>query len=400
MSKIKHLNKNKLKDLTLRTLSALSISFVIASIQLPKKDDSIVYNQESDISYSNNTNTLWCGKYGGNLELSNYTNNNEINDNIEVFINGNQLITDLSKIEKIYHKITKLTIVNCSSIINLSQIYNCSSIINLSQIYNMSNLEEVDINECPGVNKELVNYLNENNIKHNITYEDIKNSEKLDEILKITINNSMDDSDKIKAITNYIVDNYSYDLDYTVESNNYPLTCILKNKKGVCASYAYLANALFRKANINSFELISKNHAWNVVELDKKYYYIDSTNIDNNMDYFLFKKFNISLNYLTNPGENLSTLMENYDAGSDKILINQDLINKIKNGEEYKNILEKNPLFIAKWLMYYLICTLSIADIYIIVKIVKMKKEDKLNGEISREHNKIKRIRQSHKNFT
>ena len=39
---------------------------------------------------------------------------------------------------------------------------------------------------------------------------------------------------------------------------------------GVCAGIAYTTNVLLRKAGIESYELISNDHGWNLIDLDGK----------------------------------------------------------------------------------------------------------------------------------
>ena len=72
-------------------------------------------------------------------------------------------------------------------------------------------------------------------------------------------------------------------IEYDIIRGDIPVNSVdayymLDNKGGVCASYAYLTNVLLRKAGIESYEITSDSHAWNVIELDGKYYYLDGIN--------------------------------------------------------------------------------------------------------------------------
>ena len=187
----------------------------------------------------------------------------------------------------------------------------------------------------------------------------------------------MSDRDKIKSIVNYIINNYSYDLNYKMESNTMPISSFFDNNKGVCASYAYLANILFRKANIESYELVSLNHAWNIVQLDNKYYYIDTTNLDNEYDEFLLKYFNFGSCFLTNPGENGYTEMEDYYAGNDKIIISKDLIHKIEKSEGLKNFCEKYPCLSFYYAASFTGSMLCFSIFYMLCELFKMSLEEK-----------------------
>ena len=321
--KINYINKIKLKKF------ALKIGFTLSTALVINNYASIIKNCHYDYSTADNYRV----DNDDILSQINYSDNIlEDNNQFEcVNLYSSNFVTDLSCFSPVYSKIRKISIINCSSVVDLSP------------LYYMNNLEEVYIKECPGVNQELVNYLDSHNIIHNITKEDIENSEKINIILKSIINDDMTDSEKIKKISLYVENNYSYDMDYMDESNKFPLSCMLKHGKGVCSSYAYLSNVLFRKANINSFELIGASHAWNAVEIDNKYYYVDVTSINSNtiFDNWAIEYFNLNDDYMSNPGENNSTGMVNYNESKEKIIIADSLIELIDKGEQRKHFFEK-----------------------------------------------------------
>ena len=155
------------------------------------------------------------------------------------------------------------------------------------------------------------------------------------------LTDNMDDSEKIKAISLYIADNYDYDDDLTWESTAEPLTTILKNKRGVCSSFAYLANVLFARANITSFELFNDEHVWNIIEYQGKYYYLDTTNLKSLpfINLMLIKNLNFGLFYMSNPGDNFDSPMSNFN---DKITVIPDsLIEDIIKGESLSTQFDK-----------------------------------------------------------
>jgi len=99
------------------------------------------------------------------------------------------------------------------------------------------------------------------------------------------------DYDKFKAITNWIVSNVKYDSHYNGEPNTpagtkYPhdMTGAVLDGYAVCDGYAglfyYMANAVGLKALYEDGTSISENrgHAWNLLEMDNTYYYVDPTN--------------------------------------------------------------------------------------------------------------------------
>ena len=210
----------------------------------------------------------------------------------------------------------------------------------LSFIYNMPNLKEVNISDSAYLTKDLLNYLKDNNIKTNITEEDLMYSQMTNNIINDIINENMSDEEKIKTVCLYVMNNLTYNISTLSESNLEPLKCALKNKNGVCASYAYLTTVLLNKANITSFEIINDKHAWNIVKLDEKYYYIDSTNMDGNVFYnFLLEKMGMTKYYMIDTD---STMFSSMTKPSDEVtIIPLSLINDIANSKDKNDIYRK-----------------------------------------------------------
>ena len=144
----------------------------------------------------------------------------------------------------------------------------------------------------------------------------------------------MNDSEKIKEISLYTINHIKYNIDKTIESNNSPLTLPLETNEGVCASYAYLTNVLLNKAGIIAYEVVDYDHAWNVVKLNDKYYYLDTTNFDGNYFYnLLLRLIGITKYYLTNPNNDFLASYIAYD--SPESLIADNIKNEIKT-TDYK----------------------------------------------------------------
>ena len=103
-----------------------------------------------------------------------------------------------------------------------------------------------------------------------------------DEILK---NISDDDYYNIKLIHNYLIDNVEYDSNYE-SVNPYSIYGTLVQGQAVCEGYSrtfkYLLNAagieceLVQGSATNS-EGTTQSHAWNIVYLEGKWYYVDTT---------------------------------------------------------------------------------------------------------------------------
>ena len=110
-----------------------------------------------------------------------------------------------------------------------------------------------------------------------------KRQKKLDEVIKSLNLDGKSDYDKFKAVTNWIVSNVRYDEDNETKYQH-DLTGVVLDGLAVCDGYAgtfyYMANAvglnaLFEDGITNSNRI---RHAWNLVQIDGTYYYVDPTN--------------------------------------------------------------------------------------------------------------------------
>ncbi len=188
-------------------------------------------------------------------------------------LTGDQFILDLSNLPNICPNLESLYITDCFGISNWDFIKEFKNLKNFA-IYG----------ESIGVTDELIRYLDSKGIEHNLTEHWINIDKQVDEIVKSIITDDMTDDEKMEAITNYVINNVKYDrsalTDYekAMIYNKLAISSALEGH-GVCANYAALTNALCAKAGITSYFVNNENHAWNLVKLDGKYYYIDTTNI-------------------------------------------------------------------------------------------------------------------------
>lgn len=184
---------------------------------------------------------------------------------------------------------------------------NMPLLTDLNFLKRLPKLEKVSIRESSSVTPELVAYLDENNIRHNITEHDLKNTETIDNILKeLDLENDSDEI-KIKKIVEYIVGSLEYDLSTRDASNVTPLTQALEDGKVVCASYTYLTSVLLNKAGIEVYQVADNNHAWNLLNLNENYYYLDCTNINDSLDLFVLDLFDTTDFYMLNPDDEIIT---------------------------------------------------------------------------------------------
>ncbi len=112
-----------------------------------------------------------------------------------------------------------------------------------------------------------------------------------DEVVKERITSDMTDEEKIKTLHDYTVSNFQYateELENKDPSIYYPIYMI-ENGKGVCQAYTALFNRLMESAGMGDKELAVRHdsfadngsgrigHAWNMVNIDGKWYHIDTT---------------------------------------------------------------------------------------------------------------------------
>lgn len=166
-------------------------------------------------------------------------------------------------------------------------------------------------------------------------------SEQFDEMLKkIPISDDISDDEKIMQIVYFVNDYYNYDekiseyLDTGIKSidtdnlvsyynNNLIDPILAENKEGICCNFTAFTNVLCYKAGLESYYIsgyckdIDGNnvgHAWNIVNINDNYYIVDTTILENNMDYIIFSQL-----------ERDSKKTNNwYDAVLDEILIELD----------------------------------------------------------------------------
>lgn len=99
------------------------------------------------------------------------------------------------------------------------------------------------------------------------------------EILADIIDPSMNDHEKVKAVHDYVVTHIAYDesLNQAVNAPYFALT----NGKTLCNGYAMLVYLMLDELDIPvrliSGESHGNGHAWNLVQLDGKWYHLDAT---------------------------------------------------------------------------------------------------------------------------
>lgn len=90
----------------------------------------------------------------------------------------------------------------------------------------------------------------------------------------------MSDREKIKYVYEWIGDNNTYDELFTYTSKNQSIYNVFIKGNAVCAGFAKASQVIFQNIGIESMAISGESggpHMWNVIKLDNKYYYYDST---------------------------------------------------------------------------------------------------------------------------
>ena len=369
MYQIKYSNKEKIKKINNYVLIATASTLLLLS----------GCNSQKDAEENEMSETIM---HADQLE-------NPINDNIIVMHYSD--ITD-KDLEKLTPDIDHLQLEHCYFLHDLSKlpelcpnikvlrISHCPSVVDLSFIYELPDLQLVELDDCPGVSIELKDYLILNNIDNNISQNDIYAAEQIDKIYNHIIKDGMTDDEKIKAITLYMIDNFEFDEDETINSNIAPLETMTFKYKGVCAGYAYLADALLCKAGINSYYVVDKDHAWNLIEQDDKYYYLDTTYLDANDAYGNIEIFDNYPHYMSSPARTGHSSMSSYDAGEKIVMMPKSFVDDIEAGEDLKTLKEKyRGDYVTYWLSFFIptliVLGLASGTIYFQVKAMLKERE-------------------------
>ncbi|NLA32602.1 MAG: hypothetical protein GX864_01460 [Mollicutes bacterium] len=107
-----------------------------------------------------------------------------------------------------------------------------------------------------------------------------KKIERIIDGIKLETKN-LTDIEKIKYVYNLIGENNEYDHLFTYSANNQSYYNVFLKNKGVCSAFAKASQLIFQNIGIKSYIVTGSvdgvRHMWNIVELDGKNYFFDST---------------------------------------------------------------------------------------------------------------------------
>lgn len=272
----------------------------------------ILYDEDNNVvDLTGDSRTLYFN--GANIDKESLELMNLNKSCTEAVILSSSSITD-DCIKYLPSTVRCLSLKRCNFLTDLSELpnycpnievlyLNNTNLNTLDFIYELPKLKKLEASETLCVTEELLDYLHENDIVTDITDEDIRLQEKLENIKNSIITEDMSEEERIQAICLYVLNNLEYDIDLSIQSNENPITLACLEGKGVCVSYAHLLDALLSISGIESYRIDNMSHAWNLVKLGERYYYIDPTTMDGDSKLynFLLTKFNIDKGYMFDP---------------------------------------------------------------------------------------------------
>lgn len=90
----------------------------------------------------------------------------------------------------------------------------------------------------------------------------------------------MKDEEKVKYVYNWIGDHADYDYAFMTFAKNQSIYNVFMKNNAVCAGFAKASQVIFQNIGIESYTITgetSGRHMWNIVKVNGKYYYYDST---------------------------------------------------------------------------------------------------------------------------
>ncbi len=128
-----------------------------------------------------------------------------------------------------------------------------------------NNIDKVTLTIIKRYNEKEINYVNSI----------------IDKIIDENIDETKSNTEKIRIIHDFIINNSRYATD-EIRDNNPDVKYntaydILTTGYGLCMSYADFMSIALDKLNIKNYQIASETHVWNLVYLDGTWYHLDAT---------------------------------------------------------------------------------------------------------------------------
>lgn len=105
-------------------------------------------------------------------------------------------------------------------------------------------------------------------------------NKKIDEIIKSTIKDDMDDDDKVLAIHDYIINHTKYDVLREKGTSKYKSNTAygaLIEGYAVCGGYADAMSLFLDRFNIKNYKISTDTHVWNAIYINDNWLHLDLT---------------------------------------------------------------------------------------------------------------------------
>ena len=260
-------------------------NFITDEIVYRNNNKVLTYNEyykENDYMYVQNTDSNIVTNYQEILNVL-YTIINSGDESFSFNCDYTECINDIKKITSTNDIV--------SNINNFVHPYNSFETININVTAN----GKITVKVKKVYDEEQIEYIN--------NY--------IDEFNNKNINLSMNNYDKIKAFHDYIVNSTIYDEENRFES--YTAYNLITSGISICGGYSDIMAIYINQLDIKNYKITSRNHIWNLVELDGTWYHLDATWDDpvasDGKQYLIHNFFMIPTNKLFS----LDRLEHNYD---------------------------------------------------------------------------------------
>lgn len=203
--------------------------------------------------------------------------------------------------------------IECLNISFLKRVNSDNLLETVKSLHNLKQIIGFEINNSEMCSDELIEYCEEHGIEHPFTEKSLEIKHKLMEIVSNELTYDMDEEEKVRKLSEYIVSHMKYNHELINDTNNSPekikkgwgeaLYYSVIEGSGVCEGYSTFAQSLFTEAGITTFKIDGVAHTWNLVQIDDGYYFVDLTNVDvpsqdNESNQLSFEDYNWDSYYL------------------------------------------------------------------------------------------------------
>lgn len=263
-------------------------SFITDEIIYRGSNKILTYNEyyiENDYLYIQNTDNNTVSNYQEILNMF-YSIINSGDDCYSFYCDYDNCLEDVK------------SITNSKSII--------ANINNFVHPYNSFDSINVDINQNGKITVKVKKVYSNDQIEFINDY--------INEFINSNINLSMNNYDKIKLFHDHIINNTKYDENNVFDS--YTAFNLITSGISICGGYSDFMSIYLNALGIKNYRITSKNHIWNLVELDGTWYHLDATWDDpvasDGKQYLIHNFFMISTEQLLE----LDKVEHNYDKNT------------------------------------------------------------------------------------